>query len=153
MAALDRDAILEALLARLQAELAGDVKTFTRRLETYANTELLPALVVLSPSHTAQTDLGMPPIWRMNVEVDVYLETLAADVSPETRLNAIVKKLEEALERKATEARPAFGGDERGTTLGGICSSCNVTRVEVSQGTENGQGEAVVSITITAPAP
>lgn len=153
MAALDRDAILQALFARLENELAGDVKTFTRRLEVYANTPRLPALLLISESHQAQTDLGMPPIWRMSAEVDIYLETLEADTSPETRLNAIVQKLEEALERDPAEARPAWGGDERGTSLGGLVSSCVVTRVDISQGTESGQGEAVVMLSITAPAP
>lgn len=153
MAALDRDAILAALFARLQTSLAGDVKTFTRRLSTYHTTPLQPALVLLSDRHSAATDLGMPPIWRIAVEVLIYLETMEADDSPETRVNALVKKLEEALERQANEPRTVWGGDEQGTSLGGLCSSCVVTGVQVDQGVEGGQGEAAITISITAPAP
>jgi hypothetical protein len=153
MAALDRDAILQALFDRLQAKLAGDVKTFTRRLETYHNAPLQPALVLLSERHTAATDLGAPPVWRMTAEVLIYLETIEADASPETRLNALVHLVEEALERDPAEARPAWGGDYFGTSLGGLCSSCVVTGVELGQGTEGGQAEASITIAITAAIP
>lgn len=152
MASLDRDAILEALLARLQDGLAGEVKLFTRRLTTYLNTPLQPALVLLSERHSATTELGMPPIWRIAAEVLIYLETMEADASPETRLNALAGKVEDALERRPDEPRTAWGGDERGTSLGGLCSSCIVTGVEIGQGDEGGQGLVSLTIAIVAPA-
>ncbi len=152
MAVLDRDAILQALFDRLQDKLAGSIREFTRRLEHYHNTPLQPALVLLSTRHAASTDLGSPPWWRMTVEVWIYVETGEADASPETKLNALVGQLEAALERQVDDPRVAWGGDETGTTLGGLCTSCVITSVEVEQGSENGQAEAIVSITITAPA-
>lgn len=152
MAALDRDAVMQALFDRLQEQLAGSVRMFTRRLETYHTTPLQPALVLLSVRHSATNDLGMPPVWKMAAEVFIYLETLESDGSPETRLNALVRQLEEALERQPGEARPAWGGDEHGTSLGGLCSSCVVTGVQLDQGVEGGQGEATISISITAAA-
>lgn len=151
MAALDRDAIMAALFQRLQDRMAGSVKDFTRRLTSYHNTPLLPALVLLSARHNATTDPGMPPIWRMSAEVMIYLETLEADQSPETRLNALVNELEAALERQPDEPRTVWGGDEHGTSLGGLVSSCVVTSVELDQGVEGGQAEAVITIAITAP--
>jgi hypothetical protein len=153
MAALDRDAILQALLARLEEQLAGEVKTFTRRLETYLNTPLQPALVLLSERHTATTELGAPPVWRMTAEILLYLETIEADASPETRLNALVQRIEEALERRPDEPRATWGGDYHGTSLGGLCSSCVVTAVELAQGAEAGQGEASITIAITSAVP
>lgn len=152
MPALDRDAILAALFARLQARLAGSVKDFTRRLEHYHNTPLRPALVLTSQRHAASQEIGMPPVWRMTAEVMIYLETAEADASPETAIAALVGQVEEALQRQPDEPRTAFGGDEYGTTLGGLCSSCAVTSVELEQGADSGEAEAVISIAITAAA-
>lgn len=152
MAVLDRDAIMAALFDRLKDSLAGSVRTFTRRLEHYHNATLQPALVLLSSRHAANTELGMPPIWRMTAEVWIYSETTDSDGSPETKLNALVGQLEAALERQPEDPRVAWGGDETGTTLGGLCSSCVVTSVELEQGAESGQAEAIITLSITAPA-
>jgi hypothetical protein len=151
MPALDRDAILQALMVRLQDRLAGEVKTFTRRLEQYENTPHLPALLLTSERHTPTNDLGNPPIWRIAAEIRLWVETTESDTSPETQLNALVWALENALERQPAEARP-ITGDERSTSLGGLCSSCLVTGVEVVQGAESGWGSALVTLSITAPA-
>lgn len=153
MASLDRDAILAALFERLKDRLAGSVKDFTRRLTSYHNTPRQPALCLISERHNAVADGGAPPIWTMTAEVMLYLETTEKDDSPETQINALVAQVEAALERQPDESRPAWGGDDNETSLGGLCSSCHVTSVEVAQGVESGQAEALISILIRAPAP
>ena len=145
MAALDTDAIYQALFDRLQAELAGSVKLFTRRAEHFESTLTQPALLLLASEITPDQEKGLPPRWRLGAKVVVYLKAVENQQSPETPLLSIVGQLEAALQRKATEGGVS-DDDDWGTTLGGLVSSIHLSRVELEQGIDGGQGVAIVDL-------
>lgn len=145
MAALDIDAIYQALFDRLQTELAGDIKLFTRRAEHFESSLSQPALLLVASAVTPSQEKGLPPLWRLGAKVLVYVKQTDGAISPESALLVLLGKIEAALQRKSNEP----GGpdaDEWGTSLGGLVSSVSMTGVEMDTGLDSGQGALVVDL-------
>ena len=145
MAALDIDSIYQALFDRLQTELAGTVKLFTRRAEHFESTLTQPAMLLLASDVQPAQEKGLPPRWRLGAKVVFYLKAVETQQSPETPLLAILAQLEAALQRKSDEGGVS-DGDDWGTSLGGLVSSIQLTNVDLEQGIDGGQGVAVVDL-------
>lgn len=145
MAALDLDAIYQALFDRLQTELAGSVKLFTRRAEHFESTLTQPAMLLMASDVQPAQEKGLPPRWRLGARVVFYLKAVETQQSPETPLLAIIGQLEAALQRKWDDS-VLPDADDWGTTLGGLVSSVQMTNVDLEQGIDGGQGFAIVDL-------
>jgi hypothetical protein len=145
MAALDINAIYQALFDLLQTELAGSVKLFTRRAEHFENAASQPAMLLLASSVSPSQERGLPPRWRLTGKVIFYVRATENSQSPEAPLFDLVGQLEAALQRKWDDAGVP-DQDEWGTTLGGLVSSISLTNVDLEQGVDGGQGLAIVDL-------
>ena len=142
---IDREAIYEALFQRLQEQLAGEVKYFTRRLDHWENINSQPALLLVADNQRAEQQFGLPPIWTLAAEIYLYLVSSKSDQTPESSIHALVDKLELALQRGVEP-----NALEWGVRLAGLVDSISLTSVEVAQGEEAGQAVAVVRLEMVA---
>jgi hypothetical protein len=138
---LDREAIMDALRLRLEEGVQG-LRTVTRRDQDFVS--IPKPAIILSIDSMERDDLGR---WEIQAIVNVLVEVPGNDKSPETRLNAIIDQIDDAL-----------GGVHSGeipsevyfrTSLGGLVASIKAGRIEMVQGI-GGVGEAVIPLAITA---
>ena len=142
---LNRDAIYEALYQRLQEQLAGDIKYFTRRPDHWENVNSQPALLLLATGHRAAHELGLPPIWTFSATVFIYLASSKSDQTPETAIHDLVDRVELALQR-TTEPR----GGEWGVRLDDLVETIRLVSVDVSPGQDAGQAVAAIQLELVA---
>jgi hypothetical protein len=109
---VSRETILDALLERLREYVSP--RTATRRDRGF-DASHFPALT-LTTETMDRDDRGM---WTIDALVTVLVHVTASDESPETKLNAIVDAIVDALKPQTGETCP-----DPWTTLGGICESC-----------------------------
>lgn len=148
--ALDREALVVALLDRLKERVAG-VNLWSRRALAPQEITVPTAVLLLQRMQSPKIDSGLPPVWDLDLEVVAIVVCERADESPDTKLNAMVKEIEEALALQPGESQPLEGGDELDTTLDGRAVWCRISGdVETLPGQTNGQGIAIVPITIRA---
>ena len=158
--ALDREAIFVALFARIQALTAWGFSS--RTFQTWDDTppSASPACFLAKDTEDPTTIVGLPQSWRIRARVVVYAlnESAASGIAPSTQLNQLLTALEGALERKPIEG-PAIGAPfpqnpgGAGTTLGGLCYSCQIVgTVETFEGLVGGNAVMVVPIEILATA-
>lgn len=138
--ALNREAIMNALLDRIRASLP-ELRTCTRRDTDWDSIHKPGA--ILSTEIQERDDLGR---WLIQARINVLVNTIPNDQSPETKLNLYVDQIDDALEAQVGES-PAGGFR---TTLGGLCASARIAgRIELRQGV-GGVGEAIVPVEIIA---
>lgn len=138
--ALNRDAILDALLDRIREDVP-ELRTCTRR-DTDFDSLTKPG-VILSTDSQERDDLGR---WEIRGRLNVLVFVTAIDKSPETKLNQYIDQIDDALEAKVGES-PAGGFR---TTLGGLCASARIAgAIQMQQGV-GGVGEAIVPVEIIA---
>lgn len=145
MAALDIDAIYQALFDRVSDSLAGTLKLATRRSEHFESSLSQPAMLMLASDVQPTQTKGLPITWRLGAKFVFYLKATDGLASPETPLLSLVAQLEAALQRQWDEAAVP-DSDEWGTSLGGLVSSIQMTNVELEQGIDGGQGIAIVDV-------
>jgi hypothetical protein len=122
--AVDREAVYAALAARLQAKvrhlLAGDVRRRIPGFSSLTDADQ-PCLCVIADTSTCALDGPLPAVWTLRALVILYARSGASpSSSAEPTLNAIVRAIEEALERQPDETSIAPGQrDQHWTTLGG----------------------------------
>ena len=142
---IDRDLIYQTLFERLREELAGDILYFTRRLYHWENVSSQPALLLIGDSQRAEHQFNMPPVWTLGAEVYLYLQSFRSDQTPETAVNALVDKVERAL-----QARVEAPATEWGIKLSGLVDTIRLLGVEVAQGQEVGQAVAIIRLEMVA---
>jgi hypothetical protein len=95
----------------------------------------------------------MPPVWTLTPTIYLYARATDGDpyATPGTKMNALIKAVEDALERKSTDLLPYGGPEEWSTTLGGLCSHCRISgNIETDEGLLGHQAVAVIPIEILA---
>lgn len=95
-----------------------------------------------------------PPMWLLQIEWYVYLNTLAqgdATIVPSTQINTILDALQAALEPNAGGAKD--GSQER-CTLGGLVYECKISEKEIEdfEGYLGDLGVVIVPVEILVPA-
>lgn len=131
---------MDALLARLAEKVPG-LRTYSRRDQDF-DSVTKPALLLLIDS-MQRDDLGR---WSIGATVDLFVSVPASDQSPETRLNALIDLVDDALDADSGD-RPSASGR---TTLGGLVNSVEIAgEIKLAQGI-NGIGEAVIPLEIVA---
>jgi hypothetical protein len=139
--ALNREAIMDALLRRLEDDVTG-LRAVTRRDQDFVS--IAKPAIILSIDSMERDEFGN---WDIQALVNVLVEVPGNDKSPETRLNAIIDQVDDALDVHPGEA-PSDGYFR--TTLGGLVESVRIAgRIEMVQGI-GGVGEAVIPLAITA---
>lgn len=154
--ALDREPIYVALLARLQGIAGLKVVSRTWRHWTDVDPADQPALFLAHGNEQAQFRRDQPTIWTLRPTLHLYLRHDAdPDVPPGTAINAMMKKIEAALERTAAESAAALGpfqdADAQGltTTLNGLVAYCAISgQVETDEGILQNQGVAIIPLEI-----
>lgn len=139
--AVNREAIFAALFARLAGladpALAGGLlfRYATRIYEGWDETapSQKPALQLRKGPETPTPRRGLPSLWTLSAGVIVYATADdAREVPASTQLNQLLTAIEGALERKPTDgpiAGAIFPNNPDlvfGTTLGGLCYSCQI---------------------------
>jgi hypothetical protein len=138
--ALNREQILDTLLARLMEKVPG-LRTYSRRDQDFDSIPK-PAMLLLTDS-MQRDDLGR---WTIGVTVDLFVVVPANDKSPETRLNELIDLVDDALDADAGD-RPSGTGR---TTLGGLVGSVEISgEIQIAQGV-GGIGEATIPLQIVA---
>ena len=150
---LDREAIYAALFTRLQ-NLTGIV-TASRVWKHWDDVDVCeqPALYLAQGSERPIQQRGTPPQWTLTPTIYLYVRATEGDpyAAPGTKLNALIKAIEGALERKAADVAPYGGPEEWSTTLGGLCSHCKISgTIETDEGLLGNQSVAVIPIEILA---
>jgi hypothetical protein len=151
--AANREAAYQALFDRLDAFLRqyGSISSSTRRFDHYAVTESMPAMLVTANGQRTHTERGLPAILRLSAQVLFYVRCKEGDPSPETQLNTLVAKVDDALRRQRTDPY-SQGADDYWTSLNGTCRSCRPTGdVTLEQGIEGGVGEATIGVEMELP--
>ncbi len=119
---LDREPVAAALATVLAAR-CPQFKNVTRRfrmIEQVDAVEMPIAIVSIgSERHWAPVQRGAPNLWRVQFPVSVYncADQGSLTVVPSTQQNALVKAVEDALERPVNE-RPNQPDELYSTTLG-----------------------------------
>lgn len=151
MAGLNREAIYAALATRL-ATING-LQVF-RRLppspQAPHQSEQPCAFLPVDKEIPARTPRGST-IWTLSTEIVLYQRTDDQGNAPATPLTALIASIEGALQMKAGDMRIDYPSS--GTTLGGLCESCHMGTVQYGEGVEDGQGIAIIPITIIAASP
>lgn len=151
--ALDREVIYQALHDRLKAKVADFVWTGRRYRspDDGLSAEEQPALCVLATDQQSQQERGRPTVWALGAVLIVWVQVANdVDVSPDTQLNQLVTKVEQALMRDPLE--PILDPSEPyHTTLGGLVSRAWISgTVDFYQGTVAGQGAVTIPVEMLA---
>lgn len=151
--ALDREAIYAAMFARLSG-LAGFVTT-SRRWKHWDDVMIpeQPALFLTQGNELPTQDHGEPPVWKLQPTIYIYCRHDADPAAvPGQNLNTLIRAVEEALERTATETTGPYGGpNEWSTTLGGLCSYVKIDgQINTDEGILGDQAVAVIPLEILA---
>ncbi len=150
---LNREPIVAALAARLKA-LCPDLKDVTRRYRAphQVDSSEKPLAIVATGAQHATIRRGAPGIWNLEVPVYLYVHADEADgaTPPSTQIHALVKEIEDALERQGNEG-PLAMDEMYGTNLGlSNVFSCRLTAVETDEGLLDPEGLAALTIEIDA---
>ncbi len=136
-----REAALTALYTLLQG-IPG-IMTFSRRLLHWSQTEpeFQPAIFVTAGDQVPdQKGSGLPPIWRWNVKVYVYVYDADQNGTPAIALNEILDAIDTIL-------KPSKPTDKQ--TLSGTCVHCWIAgAVETDEGLLGDQAVAIVPLEI-----
>jgi hypothetical protein len=147
-----REQVVAALDARLRANVTG-IKKFSRAYVDPASlqAEDQPALLLLADNYVTRIERGRPAVWTLNMAVIIYVRAKEADESPETQLNDLIDQVETALQRQASEAITDMS-NPYSTTLGGLCSRCQVTGpIDLIPGEVGGQAAAMIPVEVFMP--
>jgi hypothetical protein len=131
--------IYAALFARLEA-IAG-LKTSSRRLRHWNDVpkEQQPALFMIQTGEAPEQVKGLPPKWRLGLEVYLYV-TVSEDIAPATILNPLLGAVREALGPEPVS---------NAQTLNGLASHAWIAgQIEVYDGVLGSQAVALVPIEI-----
>jgi hypothetical protein len=131
--------IYAALFARLEA-IAG-LKTSSRRLRHWNDVpkEQQPALFMIQTGEAPEQVKGLPPKWRLGVEVYLYV-SVSEDVAPATILNPLLGAIRDALGPEPVSNTQ---------TLNGLASHAWIAgQIEVYDGVLGSQAVALVPIEI-----
>lgn len=137
--ALKRNDIIDAIVAKVTA-LPG-VRTVTRRVRDFSFSEM-PAVLVVSDSHTAAAEPAMPALWRMSVKLLVYVHD-ASQAGPSAPLHDLIDAIEAAFEPP---------GGQPANTLGGIVSDARIDGTVTIDDQLGDVAVAEVPLVITAAA-
>jgi len=137
---MGRQAIIDALAARLSGSLAGQVNTFGTRLRHFADVEpsAQPAVFLKQEREAVLEQPNGRPMRRVNVTAFVYAYD-ASPTGPGPRLNDLTDAIEAAL-----AGTPADNGEH--TSLGGLVSHARVVGTTDDDGTLGDQGVVAVDI-------
>lgn len=137
---MNREAIYSALFARL-ASVPG-LRTSSRILKHWDDVpaEQQPALYLSQAREQASTTTGQPTVWRLSVDVYVYVRTSGGQV-PGAALNPILDGIEAALSLHAVTLRHAL--DVPGVEWARIEGE-----IDTDEGTLGDQAVAIVPIRI-----
>lgn len=136
--------IYQALFDRLK--LATGVKTASRRLKHWTDVPAKdqPALFTSQGGEAPEQVRGMPPKWRLTVDVYVYVTVPSEKTAPATLLNPILGAVRDAM-------APSEGVDRinRVQSLGGLVSHAWINgQIEVYDGVLGDQAVAMIPIEI-----
>lgn len=155
--AANREECFEALFARLQ-EI--ELFKFTSRVfQPWGNTppSQSPAMFMNKGPETPTNQDGLPPVWQLDVTLDIYVRNdMGRNYPPSKILNELLTAVEEKLQRSNLEPpNPIFQRfvanltGTWGTTLGGLCVSCNISsQTDVIEGVADEDAVAIVTISI-----
>lgn len=144
-----RETIYAALFA-LVSTSAGFV-TASRRLEHWSDVgpEEHPALFQRQLDEERISARGVPPKVKLNVELYVYVHTLAQQLAPDVVPSQLLNPLLDAIEA-------ALVPDDAGNnvlTLGGLVSHCWIEgKTESFEGMLGDQAVAIIPVSILVPA-
>jgi hypothetical protein len=131
--------IYAALFAKLEG-IAG-LKTSSRRLRHWNDVpkEQQPALFMIQVGEAPEQVKGLPPKWRLGVEVYLYVN-VAEDAAPATILNPLLGAVRDAL---------GPGPVSNTQTLNGLASHAWIAgQIEVYDGVLGSQAVALVPIEV-----
>lgn len=151
---LDREPIVAALAARLKARCPS-LKDVTRLYRPYNRVEAeeKPLAIVVVGSQRGDVRRGAPSTWTLQLPVYLYTHADEASLStvPSTQLNALVKEIEDALERDTAAETPSLMDELYSTNLGlKNVYVCRLTSVETDEGLLQPEGVAVLTVEVTA---
>jgi hypothetical protein len=152
MPGLDREAIYAALATRLAtvSSLTGGV---SRRLPPSGQVGPAeqPRAFLAVEKETPSYRPNLPLVWTLNATLLIYARTDDAAQAPGTVLANVVRDIETALQFvPGVDQAHGFGQQGTVTNLGGLCAHCAIGSVEYGEGIADGQGIALVPITIVA---
>lgn len=105
-----------------------------------------PALLVLASQYNPNGGPGKAKDWNLAVSVKIYARTQDTEKSPETPLNALIRRVLGTLE---WDPKKDPGMPLPYTTLGGECSRCQVAGpIKIEQGAEGGEAYAEIPVEI-----
>jgi glycogen debranching enzyme len=155
--ALDREALMVALEARIRAGVPAFQGRVSRRFRTWGEVEASgqPAcFVVLSDQIPGYSTVDAPPVWTVNVLIYVYARQDADPSSPQgTAITSLIDGVEAALEHQPADGGAGLGypGIGSQTTLGGLCRWARVSgSIETDEGSLGDQVVAVIPVEIKA---
>lgn len=136
--------IYQALFDRLR--LSTGVKTASRRLRHWTDVPAKdqPALFTAQGGEAPEQSNGLPPKWRLTVDVYVYITVPNDKTVPATLLNPILGAVRDAM-------APSEGVDRlrQVQTLGGLVSHAWINgQIEVYDGVLGDQAVAMIPIEI-----
>jgi hypothetical protein len=160
--AAQREPIFSALFALLTG-VAGFA--FTSRVfqdwDSVEPAECPAMFLAKGPEEAIVSKVGLPPMWKLRANGVMYCRNDEGRlVAPSIQINELLTLWEAALERKPTEPPitgvPQFPNTPQGywgTSLGGLCYSCQITgQIQIFEGYISGTAMAVVPIEILTTA-
>ncbi len=135
---LDREPIAAALAARLQANCPL-LKKVTRLWvpDAQVDPSQKPYAIVTVGNQVATVRRGAPTLWKLALPVYVYThaDPLDTTTARSTAANAIVKQIEDALERLPTDTVPPTDMGELYSTNLGLRNvfNCRLTLVDIDE--------------------
>jgi hypothetical protein len=150
---LDREPIAVALAARIQARCPS-LKIVTRRYRPLEQVDVSerPFAAVVVGAQAGTVRRGAPNLWKLQLPVYLYVHVDESDQTgaASTQLMALVKEIEDALERAPTEA--PFDMSELYATNLGLANvfSCRLVSVETDEGLLQPDGLAVLTVEVEA---
>ncbi len=147
---LDRDAIFQVLATRLTDAVGFPVEAPPIGFQVPPASEQ-PKGFVLPFEEAPEQSLGLPPVHHLYPELRFYLRFDEQATDPAPSINALIGRVDSALE--ATDAERAVPGGENvfATTLGGLVTYCWRERTVIEPGQLGRQ--AVVAMVLHAMAP
>ena len=136
---MNREAIYSALFTKLSS--VNGVVTKSRKLRHWADVTSIeqPALFQAQIQEHAARMTNQPTIWKLELDVYLYVNTADIDTSPSQILNPILDAIMAALE-------PASGEVQ---TLGGLVTYCRVSgAIKTDEGVLGVQAVAIIPIEI-----
>jgi hypothetical protein len=140
----DVEPFIAALFTALQSDavLAGQVKTFGRRLKWWQETAEQPALFLRHVADEDQYDHDTLGRTTVECEIWVYAKTGPDDV-PDTTLNAVVAAVRNVL---------AQDDGDGSFTLGGLVYWCRIEgKSQYDPGDADQQGKAIIPVRMLVP--